>query len=140
MSDQRYEKGMEIRRAVHGDAYVDRAEANKTDLDTDFQRFITEVAWGSVWARPGLDIKTRHMLTIAILASLGRVNELELYIRATRNTGLTQTEVKEVLIHVAAYAGIPAANTAFAIAKKVYAELAEKSTDKNKSPRLADMY
>ena len=129
MSDERYEQGMEVRRAVHGDAYVDRAEANKTDLDADFQRFITEVAWGSVWTRPGLDRKTRHMLTIAILAALGRENELTLYFRATRNTGVTQAEVKEVLIHVAVYAGIPAANTAFAIAKKVYAELAEKSTE-----------
>src|SRR5258708_36415322 len=106
MSDQRYEKGMEIRRAVHGDAYVDRAEANKTDLDTDFQRFITEGAWGSVWSRPGLDIKTRHMLTIAILASLCRENELTLYFRATRNTGVTQAEVNDVLMHEAAYAGI----------------------------------
>ena len=126
MSDQRHEQGMKVRRAVHGDAYVDRAEANKTDFDADFQRFITEVAWGSVWTRPGLDRKTRHLLTIAILAALGRENELALYIRATRNTGVTPDDVKEVLIHVAVYAGIPAANTAFAIAKKVYAELAEK--------------
>ena len=129
MSDQRYEQGMQVRRAVHGDAYVDRAEANTTDLDADFQRFITEVAWGSVWTRPGLERKTRHMLTIAILAALGRENELTLYFRAIQNTGVTQAEVKEVLIHVAVYAGIPAANTAFAIAKKVYAELAEKSTE-----------
>ena len=122
MSDK-YEEGMKVRRAVLGDGHVERAEANKTPFDADFQRFITEVAWGSVWARPGLDRKTRHLLTIALLAGLGKEKELALHIRASQNTGVTPEEVKEVLLQVAIYAGAPAANSAFAVAKEIYAEL-----------------
>jgi 4-carboxymuconolactone decarboxylase len=122
MTDQKFEQGMQVRRAVLGDAHVDRAEANKTDFDADFQRFITETAWGSVWARPGLARKTRHLLTIGLLAALGQEQELAMHIRATANTEVTPDEVKEVLLQVAVYAGIPAANSATAIAKKVYAE------------------
>ena len=122
MSDQKFERGMQIRRQVMGDRYVDQAEANKTAFDADFQRFITETAWGSVWSRPGLDRKTRHLLTIAMLAALGREHELAVHIRATRNTGVTPDELKEVLLQVAIYAGVPAANSAVAIAKKIYAE------------------
>lgn len=125
MSDQKFEQGMKIRREVLGDRYVDQAEANKNSLDADFQRFITETAWGSVWSRPTLDRKTRHLLTIAMLAALGKENELTLHIRATQNTGVTPEELKEVFHQVAIYAGIPAANSAFAIAKKVYAEQEE---------------
>ena len=127
MSDDKFEAGMKIRREVLGDAHVNRAEANKTQFDTDFQRFITESAWGSVWSRSGLDRKTRHLLTIALLAALGQQSELAMHIRATENTGVTPEEVKEVFHQVAVYAGVPAANSAFAIAKKVYAELAEKT-------------
>ena len=123
MSDEKFENGMRIRREVLGDAHVDRAEANKTDFDADFQRFITETAWGSVWSRPGLDRATRHMLTIAILAALGKENELAIHIRATRNTGVKPEQLTEVFHQVAIYAGVPAANTAFSIAKKVYTEL-----------------
>jgi 4-carboxymuconolactone decarboxylase len=122
MSDEKYENGMRIRREVLGDAHVDRAEANKTEFDADFQRFITETAWGSVWSRPGLDRATRHMLTIAILAALGKEHELAMHIRATRNTGVTSEQLNEVFHQVAIYAGVPAANTAFSIAKQVYAE------------------
>jgi 4-carboxymuconolactone decarboxylase len=122
MADQKFERGMQVRRAVMGNDYVDQAEANKTPFDADFQHFITETAWGAVWARPGLDRKTRHLLTISLLAALGRENELATHIRATRNTGVTPDEVKEVFQQVAIYAGVPAANSAFAIAKKVYAE------------------
>jgi 4-carboxymuconolactone decarboxylase len=123
MSDQqKFEQGMQIRRSVMGDRYVDQAEANKTAFDADFQRFITETAWGTVWSRPGLDRKTRHLLTIAMLAALGREHELAVHIRATRNTGVTPDELKEVLLQVAIYAGVPAANSAVAIAKKIYAE------------------
>lgn len=129
MSDQKFEQGTEIRREVLGNAHVDRAEANKTDFDADFQRFITETAWGSVWSRPGLARKTRHLLTIGLLAALGKEQELAMHIRATANTGVTPDEVKEVFLQVAAYAGIPAANTAFSIAKKVFAELAEQSSE-----------
>ncbi len=120
--EERYQTGMRIRRAVLGDAHVDRAEANQTPFDADFQRFITETAWGAVWARPGLERKTRHLLTIAILAAMGKENELAMHLRATRNTGVTHEEIKEVLLQVAVYAGVPAANSAFAIAKKVLSE------------------
>jgi len=119
MADERYERGMSVRRAVLGDQYVDNALANMTELDADFQRFITETVWGAVWSRGGLDRKTRHLITITILAALGKENELALHLRATPNTGVTPDEVKELLLQVAAYAGVPAANSAFAIAKRV---------------------
>lgn len=122
MSDQRYEHGMKMRRAVLGDAHVDRAEANKTEFDADFQQFITETAWGNVWARDGLDLKTRHMLTLALLAALGKEHELEMHLRATKNTGVTLEQVREIFFQVALYAGVPAANSAFAIAKRVFAQ------------------
>jgi 4-carboxymuconolactone decarboxylase len=114
---------MAIRKSVLGTAHVARAEANKTDFDADFQRIITEGAWGTIWTRPGIDKKTRHMLTIAMLAALGKYDEMAMHIRATRNTGVTPDEVREVLLQVSVYAGVPAANTAFAIAKRVYKEL-----------------
>ncbi len=123
MSDDAFEKGMAIRKSVLGTAHVARAEANKTDFDADFQRIITEGAWGTIWTRPGIDKKTRHMLTIAMLAALGKYDEMAMHIRATRNTGVTPDEVREVLLQVSVYAGVPAANTAFAIAKRVYQEL-----------------
>jgi len=125
--DEKYKKGMQIRKAVLGEDHVKRAEANKSEFDADFQRLITETAWGSVWARPGLDKKIRHLLTIAMLAALGNHEELAMHIRATRNTGVTKDEVKEVLLQVAVYAGIPAANAAIAIAKRVFGELEGKS-------------
>ncbi len=121
MADDRFEKGMAIRTAILGEAHVARTEARKTALDADFHRYITENAWGSVWARPGLDWKIRSMLTIAMLAALGRKEELALHIRATRNTGVSADEITEILIQVAVYAGVPAANTAFAVAKAVFA-------------------
>ena len=126
MPDEKYEKGMQIRKSVLGEAHVERAEANKSEFDADFQRFITEAAWGFVWTRPGLDKKTRHLLTIAMMATLGNHEELAMHIRATRNTGVTREDVKEVLLQVAVYAGIPAANAAIAIAKRVYGEMDEK--------------
>ncbi len=126
MDDSRYKTGMSIRRAVLGDAHVDRAEANQTDFDADFQRFITETAWGNVWARPGLERKTRHMLTITMLACLGKENELAMHLRATPNTGISRDEIKEIFLQVAVYAGVPSANAAFAIAKKVFTELDQK--------------
>lgn len=104
-----------------GDAHVDRAEARTTAFDADFQRFITEGAWGSVWARPGLDRRTRSLLVIALMAALGHEEELAMHLRATRNTGATREDVKEALLMVAVYAGVPAANTAIRIAKEVYA-------------------
>jgi 4-carboxymuconolactone decarboxylase len=115
----RYEEGMAVRRAVLGDDYVDRAIADTNDLDADFQRWITETAWAGVWARPGLDQRSRSLLTIAILGALNH-EELELHLRAGMNTGVTAAEVKEVLFHVAVYAGVPAANRAFKVAKAIY--------------------
>jgi 4-carboxymuconolactone decarboxylase len=122
MSDDRYQRGMQVRRAVLGDAHVDRAEANRTAFDEPFQRLITESAWGSVWASDTLDRPTRSLITIAILAALGRHEELALHIGACVNTGATSEQVREALLHVAIYAGIPAANSAFAIARKILPE------------------
>ncbi len=110
--------GMAVRRRVLGDAHVDRATAAMTDLDRDFQAFITRTAWGGVWTRPGLDLRTRSLLVITMLACLGHHEELRLHVRATRNTGATPDDVLEVMMHVAAYAGIPAANSAMRIAKQ----------------------
>jgi len=123
LADDRFEKGMAIRRSVLGVEHVARAEANKTEFDADFQRIITESAWGAIWTRPGIDKKTRHMLTIAMLAALGKHDELAMHIRATRNTGVSPEEIREVFLQVLVYAGAPAANSAFAIAKRVYKEL-----------------
>jgi 4-carboxymuconolactone decarboxylase len=119
--DNGYDRGMKIRRKVLGDAHVDRAAANVTPFDADFQRYITENVWGDVWSRPGLDERTRHLLTLVILAALGREGEFEMHVRATRNTGVTPDDLREALLHVAVYAGVPAANSAFAAAKRVYA-------------------
>jgi 4-carboxymuconolactone decarboxylase len=117
MDESRYERGLQVRRAVLGDEHVDRALAQTTQLDADFQRAITEVVWGSLWARTELDRRTRSLITIGILAALGRYDELALHLRATRQTGVTGDEVAEALLHVAVYAGVPAANSAFALAK-----------------------
>lgn len=117
-----FEAGKRIRTVVLGAEHVERATTQATDFDRDFQEFITQTAWGSVWTRPGLDVKTRHLLTIAMLAALGKEHELELHVRATANTGVTPGELKETLLQVAVYAGAPAANSAFAIAKRVLAE------------------
>jgi 4-carboxymuconolactone decarboxylase len=133
VDQSRYDQGMKVRRAVLGDAHVDRAETNKTDFDRDFQRYITESAWGSVWSRPGLDRPTRSMLTLTILASLGHWEEFAMHIRAAQNTGCTQDMIKEALFHVAVYAGVPCANRAYAIAKETYAAL-ETSKTKGKQP------
>lgn len=118
MPDVKLRSGMKVRRAVLGDAHVDQAEARKTTLDTDFQRFITELAWGSVWTRPGLDRLTRSLLTLVILASLGHWEEFAMHVRAAGNTGASAEQIAEALFHVSVYAGVPAANRAFAILKE----------------------
>src|SRR6202165_6404643 len=117
--EERYELGMQVRKEVLGSEHVERTQARTTEFDADFQRFIRETAWGSVWARPDLDRRTRSLVTIAILAALGR-EELALHLRASRNIGVDPHEIAEVLLHVAVYAGVPAANTAFSLAKKVF--------------------
>ena len=114
----RYERGMAVRRAVLGDRHVDDASAQATAFDADFQTFITEGAWGSLWSRPGLTTRERSMLTLALLAALGHDEELAMHVRATVNTGATVDDIKETLLHVAVYAGVPAANRAFKVAKQ----------------------
>ncbi len=120
MSDRttHYDAGMRTRREVLGDLHVDRAEGSKTDFDRDFQNFITEGAWGSVWARPGLTARERSLITIALLAAAGHDEEVAMHVRATGNTGASAEDIKETLLHVAVYAGVPAANRAFRIAKR----------------------
>jgi 4-carboxymuconolactone decarboxylase len=126
MKDPAYEAGLAVRRRVLGDAHVKRSLENATTFDQDFQDLVTRHAWGDVWTRPGLDHRTRSLITIAMLAAGGRHEELNLHIRATRNTGATPDEVKEVLLQVAVYAGVPAANSAFRIAKTAFEEMADK--------------
>ena len=122
MSDSQYDRGMQIRREVLGDSHVDRAQSEATDFDRDFQRFITEAGWGSAWARDGTDRKTRHLVTIGIIAALGKEHELALHLRATPNTGVSPEEVREVFHQTAVYAGVPTANRAFAIGKQIFSE------------------
>ena len=114
--------GMSTRRAVLGDAHVDRASAATTEFDQPFQDLITEAAWGHVWARPQWTKRERSMVTIALLAALGHDEELAMHIRATANTGATIEDVREAILHVAIYAGVPAANNAIRIAKQIYAD------------------
>lgn len=130
MEESRFDIGMRVRKEVLGSEYVEQAQARITEFDADFQRFITETAWGSVWARPDLDRRTRSLVTIAILASLGR-EELALHLRASHNLGLDPHEIAEVLLHVAVYAGVPAANTAFSVAKKEFASFTHTSEEKD---------
>jgi 4-carboxymuconolactone decarboxylase len=113
-----FERGMATRRAVLGDNHVDGAETAKTSFDADFQHFITEGAWGSVWSRPGLSRRERSLITIALLAAAGHDEEVAMHVKATRNTGASPDDIKEALLHVAVYAGVPAANRAFKIAKR----------------------
>jgi 4-carboxymuconolactone decarboxylase len=123
----RHAEGMEVRRAVLGDAHVDRAVAGTTEFTAPFQDFITRYAWGDVWTRPGLDRRTRSVVTLTVLTALGHENELAMHVRAAVRNGLSADEIGEVLLHTAVYAGVPAANTAFAIAQRVLAELAAES-------------
>lgn len=126
MSDRtpgpRFDKGMAVRRAVLGDAHVDRATRAATALDTDFQTLIVEGAWGTVWSDDSITRRERSMITIALLAALGHHDELKMHIKACRNTGASADDIREALMHVAVYAGVPAANTAFKIAKQVLYE------------------
>jgi 4-carboxymuconolactone decarboxylase len=122
MSEDPYEAGMKVRREVLGDEHVDRAVENTTELTAPFQDFITRYAWGSVWARDGLDRRTRSAITLAVLTALGRERELALHVRAARRNGLTPAEIGEVLLHTAVYAGVPAANAAFAVAQRELTE------------------
>ncbi|MDX1881675.1 MULTISPECIES: 4-carboxymuconolactone decarboxylase [Mycobacteriaceae] len=119
MTDQfdRYQAGMSVRRQVLGDAHVDRASARTTEFTADFQRLITEYAWGSIWTRPGLDRRSRSIITLTALVARGHHEELAMHLRAARTNGLTDEEIKEVLLQTAVYCGVPDANTAFRIAQ-----------------------
>ena len=122
---QRYHEGMATRRAVLGDAHVDRAEAAKTAFDAPFQALITEAAWGHVWSRPQFSKRERSIVTIALLAALGQDEEVAMHVRATANTGATREDLVEAMLHVAIYAGVPAANHAIKIIKKTFADMDE---------------
>jgi 4-carboxymuconolactone decarboxylase len=119
MSDPTHDAGMKVRREVLGDEHVDRAIQRTTDFTAPFQDVITRYAWGDVWAREGLDRRTRSCVTLAVLAALGREHELPLHVRGAVRNGLSSEEIGEVLLHTAVYAGVPAANAAFAIAQRV---------------------
>lgn len=120
--EQRREQGIRVRRAILGKQHVERAVASTTEFTADFQDFITRVAWGDIWSRPGLPPKTRSLLTIALMVALNRSDEFRMHVRAALNNGVTQDEVKELLLHCAIYCGVPAANSAFHIASEVLAE------------------
>ncbi|MEE4024887.1 4-carboxymuconolactone decarboxylase [Gordonia sp. PKS22-38] len=123
----RYDDGMAVRREVLGDAHVDRATNAITDLTRDFQELITEYAWGSIWTRPGLDRRSRSMITLTALIARGHHEELAMHLRAALRNGLTREEIKEVLLQSAIYCGVPDANTAFRIANGVFAEVDEEA-------------
>jgi 4-carboxymuconolactone decarboxylase len=121
MTDERL-TGMEVRRAVLGDAYVDRAEASRTPLTDEFQDLLTRYAWGEIWTRPGLDRRTRSCITVAMLVALNRNEELALHMRAALTNGVTVDELKEILLQTTIYCGVPASNSAFGVAERVLAE------------------
>ena len=118
-----HDDGMRVRREVLGDAHVDRAQARTTGFSRPFQEFITRTAWGEVWTRPGLDRRMRSAITLAALTAVRAEDELAMHVRAAIANGLTPEEISEVLLHTAVYAGVPQANTAFAVAQRVLAEM-----------------
>ncbi|MEP0520376.1 MAG: 4-carboxymuconolactone decarboxylase [Hyphomicrobiales bacterium] len=124
-TSKRHDVGMKTRRKVLGDVHVDKAEASKTAFDAPFQDMITEAAWGHVWSRPQWSDRERSIVTIALLAALGHDDEVAMHIRATANTGATKEDVCEALMHVAIYAGVPAANHAIKIAKQTFNDMEE---------------
>ncbi|MGX9147039.1 4-carboxymuconolactone decarboxylase [Mesorhizobium sp. 128a] len=119
----RYRTGLTVRRSVLGDPHVDRSEDAVTDFDRPFQELITEAAWGTVWARPGFSKRERSIVTLALLAALGHDEEVAMHVRATVNTGASRDDIREAFLHVAIYAGVPAANRAFRIAKEVFSDM-----------------
>jgi 4-carboxymuconolactone decarboxylase len=123
--DSAYDRGMQIRREILGDEYVDAAVGRTTEFTADFQDFITRYAWGEIWARPGLDRRMRSCITLTALVALGHLDELELHVRAAIRNGLTEQEIGEVFLQSAVYCGVPAANSAFAVARRVLSERGE---------------
>jgi 4-carboxymuconolactone decarboxylase len=124
---ERHANGMAVRRAVLGDAHVDRAQAKRSALTTEFQDLITRYAWGEIWTRPGLPRHTRSLMTISMMVALNREEELKLHLRAASNNGVTRDEIKEALMQAAIYCGVPAANSAFAMAQEVFAKMDEEA-------------
>ena len=122
--DERYESGLTVRKAVLGDAHVERSLAKRNDFNSEFQALITRYAWGEIWTRPGLPRHTRSLLTIGLMVALNRTDEFKLHVRAAFNNGVTQDEIREVLLQCAIYAGVPAANSAFHQAEEVFAQMA----------------
>ena len=122
MADEQHERGMKVRREVLGDEHVDRAIERTTPFTADYQDLITRYAWGEIWTRPGLDRRTRSAMTLTALIALGRFEELRMHVRAALRNGLEEDEIKEVLLQSAIYCGVPAANTAFAVAQEVLEE------------------
>ncbi|MDS7594439.1 4-carboxymuconolactone decarboxylase [Agrobacterium tumefaciens] len=129
----RYRAGMVTRRAVLGNEHVDRASAASTEFDKPFQSLITEAAWGHVWSRPNFTKRERSIVTIALLAALGQDDEVAMHVRATANTGASREDVREALLHVAIYAGVPAANHAIKIAKRVYDQMDSEQTSREET-------
>ncbi len=121
----RYDRGMAVRREVLGDSYVEQAVAKTTDFTRDFQQIVTEFAWGTVWTRPGLDRRSRSMITLTALIAGGHHDELALHIRGALRNGLTRDEIKEVLLQAAVYCGVPAANSAFRVVQRTLDEVEE---------------
>lgn len=124
MDSERYARGQQLRREVLGDRYVDAAAKNTTDFNRPFQELITETVWGNIWSRPGLDRRTRALINIGMLTALGRTEEVKIYLRAAPNIGVTQDDVREVLMQTAIYCGIPAALDSFRVAQEVFREQA----------------
>jgi 4-carboxymuconolactone decarboxylase len=120
---ERYTDGMKVRRAVLGDAHVDRSLSNRSAFNEEFQSLITRYAWGEIWTRPGLPRPTRSLLTLALMVALNRGDEFRLHVRAAANNGVTRDEIKEVLLQCAIYCGVPAANAAFHMAQEVFGEI-----------------
>jgi 4-carboxymuconolactone decarboxylase len=124
---ERYEKGMKVRRAVLGDKHVDTAQQNANAFNAEFQDLITRYAWGEIWARPGLPLQTRSLLTLAMLVALNRGEEFCMHLRAALRNGVSRDEIKEVLLQSAIYCGVPAANTAFHLAANIFREIDSQS-------------
>ena len=126
---EQHDQGMKVRREVLGDEHVDEAIEGTTPFTADFQDLITRYAWGEIWTRPGLDRRTRSCITLAMLVALGREEELAMHVRAALRVGLTRDEIEEVLLHSAIYCGVPAANGAFAVARRVLDEVGPTGSD-----------
>jgi 4-carboxymuconolactone decarboxylase len=128
LEDSIYDRGMRVRREVLGDEHVDAATGRTTEFTADFQDFLTRYAWGEIWARPGLDRRTRSCITLTALVALGHIDELEMHVRAAVRNGLTEQEIGEVFLQSAVYCGVPAANSAFAVASRVLSDKPEESS------------